>query len=162
MADRFALIAAAGELATAYGLTGWQPEEAERAIQQCFAAWLAGRGTKGAAEPHAILSQVRSFLETHGESRFTAWLTDDHTPRTINRAGYRRRTETGPEYYVEREAFRRELSAGFDPAQVARVLVEVGALTVGSDGRPDSKARLPDGRNTRVFRIGPALWECEA
>lgn len=161
VADRFALIAAAGELATAYKLTGWQTEEAERAIRRCFAAWMAGRGTKGAAEPAAMLAQVRAFLEAHGESRFTGWDAPDNGVRTINRAGYRRQTENGPDYFVEREAFRRELAAGFDPVQVARALIDVGAMIVGSDGRPDSKARLPDGRNTRVYRIGSALWEGE-
>jgi len=161
VADRFALIAAAGELATAYGLTGWQPEEAENAIRQCFAAWLVGRGTKGAAEPAAMLAQVRAFLEAHGESRFTAWSADSGA-RTVNRAGYRRHTDNGPEYYVEREAFRRELAAGFDPQQVARALIAAGALIPGGDGRADNKVRLPDGRNTRVYRIGPALWEGES
>lgn len=159
VADRFALIAAAGELATAYNLTGWPPEEAERAIRQCFAAWLAGRGTKGAAEPAAMLAQVRAFLEAHGESRFTPWVTDDRTPRTANRAGYRKSADTGPEYYVEREAFRRELAVGFDPAQVTRALIEAGALMTDTDGGATRKERLPDGRNTRVYRILPALWD---
>lgn len=162
VADRFALIAAAGELATAYKLTGWEPEEAERAIHRCFAAWLAGRGTKGAAEPAAMLAQVRAFLEAHGESRFTAWNATDNGVRTINRAGYRRQTDDGPEYYVEREAFRRELAVGFDPLQVARALIDIGALVAGGDGRADNKMRLPDGRNTRVYRISSALWEGEA
>lgn len=160
VADRFALIAAAGELATVYGLTGWEPEEAERAIHRCFATWLAGRGTKGAAEPAAMLAQVRGFLEAHGDSRFTPW--GDKGVRTINRAGYRRETVNGPEYYVEREAFRRELGAGFDPLQVARALIDIGALITGGDGRADNKVRLPDGRNARVYRIGSALWEREA
>ena len=160
VADRFALIAAAGELATVHGLTGWQPEEAERAIRACFKAWLAGRGTKGAAEPHAMLAQVRGFLEAHGESRFTAWDAPDAV-RTVNRAGFRKQATDGPEYFIEREVFRRELAQGFDPTQVARSLIDAGALIVGSDGRPDSKARLPDGRLTRVYRIGPELWEIE-
>jgi putative DNA primase/helicase len=158
VADRFALIAAAGELATAYRVTGWNSGEAESAIRTCFAAWLAARGTKGAAEPSAMIAQVRAFLEAHGESRFTAWDARDDG-RTVNRAGFRRHTPDGPEYYVEREAFRRELAQGFDPAQVARVLVEAGALIGGGDGRLDSKVRLPDGRNARVYRIGPRLWD---
>lgn len=158
VADRFALIAAAGELATAVRLTGWNSGEAESAIRTCFAAWLAARGTKGAAEPAAMIAQVRAFLEAHGESRFTTWDMPTDT-RTVNRAGFRRHMPDGPEYYIEREAFRRELAQGFDPAQVARVLADVGALIGGGDGRPDSKVRLPDGRNARVYRIGPKLWD---
>ncbi len=158
VADRFALIAAAGELATAYGLTGWRPDDAERAIRICFTSWLATRGTRGAAEPAAMLAQVRGFLEAHGESRFTSWNATDTAPRTINRAGFRRQTQDGPEFFIEREVFRRELSQGFDPAQVARALADAGALILGS-GEATRKERLPDGRHARVYRIGPALWE---
>jgi uncharacterized protein (DUF927 family) len=38
VAGRFALIAAAGELATAFGITGWPDGEAERAAAVCFRA----------------------------------------------------------------------------------------------------------------------------
>ncbi len=42
--DRFALIAAGGELATQYGVTGWPPGEAEQAATCCFQDWLEQRG----------------------------------------------------------------------------------------------------------------------
>jgi len=158
-ADRFALIAAAGELATAWGLTGWTTGEAENAARACFAAWLSARGTVGAAEPAAMLAQVRAFLEAHAESRFTPWDADEHSPRTINRVGFRRKTDAGPEFYIEREAFRTEVCKGFDPTAVARVLVERGALAPGSDNEVTRKERLPDGRHDRVYRITPAIWE---
>ncbi|WP_158270422.1 DUF927 domain-containing protein [Limnohabitans sp. 2KL-17] len=38
---RFALVGAAGEMATAAGLTGWEPGESERAAITCFNAWMA-------------------------------------------------------------------------------------------------------------------------
>lgn len=158
VAERFALVAAAGELATAYHLTGWQTGEAQRAAQACFAAWLAGRGTMGAAEPATMLEQVRGFLSAHGESRFTEWDPSAAATRTINRAGYRRQGDDGPTYYVEPEAFKREVCAGFDPRAVAKVLADAGALKGDSEGRDTVKTRLPDERNTRVYVITPALW----
>ncbi|MHB1799094.1 MAG: DUF927 domain-containing protein [Vulcanimicrobiaceae bacterium] len=159
VAARFALIGAAGEMATAWGLTGWGSGEAEGATRTCFAAWLSARGTAGASEPAAMLAQVRAFLEAHGESRFTPWQADDHAPRTVNRAGYRRQTENGPEYFIEREAFRNEVCKGHDHAAVARVLAERGALTAGSEGEATRRERMPDGRHARVYRITPKLWE---
>jgi uncharacterized protein (DUF927 family) len=42
---RFALIAAAGELATQLGITGWPEGEATNASVQCFESWLSIRGT---------------------------------------------------------------------------------------------------------------------
>jgi hypothetical protein len=38
MARRFGLIAAAGELATAHGLTGWRLDEAENAVRSAPAS----------------------------------------------------------------------------------------------------------------------------
>lgn len=161
VAQRFALIAAAGELASSYGLTGWPPEEAERAVRACFRDWLNARGTKGNAEPAAMLAQVRGFLEAHGEARFTAWDADANGQRTVNRAGYRRRTAAGPEYFVDREVFKREMAAGFDAGALARVLADCGALVTETGGGTTRKERLPDGRSVRVYKISPAIWEVE-
>jgi putative DNA primase/helicase len=161
VAQRFALVAAAGELATTYRLTGWQTGEATRAASACFAAWLAGRGTAKASEPVAMLAQVRAFLSAHGEARFTDWHADDRSPRTANRAGFRKSGTDGPTYYVETEAFRREMCAGFDYHAVEKVLVDADALAAGGDGRATQKPRLPDGRSPRVYVITPALWGAE-
>lgn len=158
VAQRFALVAAAGELASAYRLTGWQTDEARHAAQACFAAWLAGRGTAGASEPVAMLGQVRAFLSAHGESRFTRWDTPADGVRTINRAGYVRTGSDGPTYYVETEAFKRDVCSGFDHRAVEQALSNAGALDVGGDGRPTRKTALPDKRRTRVYVITPALW----
>lgn len=158
VADRFALIAAAGELATALSLTGWHTGEAERAAAACFRDWMGARGTAGNAEPAAMLAQVRAFLEAHGESRFTRWDADEKDPRTINRAGYRRAGTDGPTYYVDAGAFRDEVCRGFDPHAVAKVLADAGALEAGGDGRDTRKERLPDRRSTRVYVILPTLW----
>lgn len=158
VAHRFALLAAAGELATAWGLTGWPTGEAERAAHSCFSAWAGARGTIGDAEPEAMRKEVRAFLSAHGESRFTDWDAGEHAPRTISRAGYRRAGPDGPTFYIETEAFRREVCAGFDAGAVARVLADAGVLQVAGDGRPTLKMRLPDRRNTRVYVVTPALW----
>jgi putative DNA primase/helicase len=162
VAERFALVAAAGELATTHGLTGWSDGEATRAAQTCFAAWLDARGTNGAAEPAAMLEQVRGFLSANGEARFTAWDedfdTEDSRSRTINRVGYRKKGEDGPVYYVEREAFKNEVCKGFDYRAVVKVLAAAGALMLDGDGGRTRKERLPDGRRTRVYVITPALW----
>lgn len=162
VAQRFALAAAAGELATQKGLTGWPQGEADSAARTCFAAWLRARGTDGAAEPMTMLAQVRLFLAQHGESRFSPWRDADesHKPRTINRAGFRKGKDDsgGLAYYVEAEVFRSEVCAGFDPRQVARTLANHGALRLGSKGAFTRNERLPDGRKARVYVILPELW----
>lgn len=158
VAQRFALIGAAGELATEWGLTGWPVGEAERAVIACFQAWLGARGTPGAAEPAAMLSQIRRILEAHGDSRFTPWDGEFPDRPTINRAGFRKSTADGFEYFVLPGAFRSELCAGFDHRAVARVLIEAGALLPEGDGCATRKERLPGMGNVRCFRILPAIW----
>ena len=155
VAQRFALVAAAGELATEYGLTGWTEGEAAQAAAVCFRAWLGARGTTGAAEPAAMLAQVRRFLEAHGESRFAPMDQTDNRA-TINRAGFRRETSEGTEYLILRESFR-EICTGFDHKAVAKVLADAGALTRDADGTATRSERLP-GMKARVYVIGPAIW----
>ena len=89
---RFALIAAAGEMATAAGITNWPAGESERGAHICFKAWLVSRGGAGNGEETAMLRAVRRFFESHGEGRFTWWhrAKDDHNAKTLQRAGYRR------------------------------------------------------------------------
>ena len=187
---RFALVGAAGELATAAGLTGWPKGESERAARACFEAWLAARGGIGNGEVVAMLRQVRRFLETHGEGRFAMWHrgSDDHSPRTLMRAGVRRMlnadgepiktnsqhgAEFGDrmpaalgegvsfEYFILAETFKGEVCQGFDPVAVCRVLLEHGCL-IPDKGRPfDCKPRLPGLGLTRCYRIPPALFELD-
>ncbi|HEX9535841.1 MAG TPA: DUF927 domain-containing protein [Stellaceae bacterium] len=59
--SRFALIAAGGQLATEFGITGWSKGEANRAAEICFQAWLDRRGTTGDQEIEAGIRQVRAF-----------------------------------------------------------------------------------------------------
>jgi putative DNA primase/helicase len=73
VAARFALIGAAGELATAAGITGWATGDATVAAARCFKDWLSARGTSGSADEDRALRQVRLFFERYGEARFTPW-----------------------------------------------------------------------------------------
>lgn len=184
---RFALVAAAGEMATAAGLTGWPEGEATRAARACFDAWLQSRGGSGSSEVHAMLRAVRRFLETHGEGRFTMWHrgADDHAPKTLQRAGVRRMlnadgepiktnsqhgSEYGDrmpaalgegvsfEYFILAETFRGEVCQGFDYQAVCRVLLDHGCIAPDKDRTFDCKPRLPGVGLTRCYRITPAIF----
>lgn len=187
---RFALVGAAGELATAAGLTGWGAGESERAARDCFNAWLAARGGVGNGEVVAMLRQVRRFLEAHGEGRFTWWhrAADDHNSKTLHRAGLRRMlndrgepiksnhdhaTDYGDrmpsgmgegvtvEYFVLSEVFKSELCQGFDPQAVARVLQDHECLVTKEAGRYNATERLPGLGLARCYRIPPRIFELD-
>jgi uncharacterized protein (DUF927 family) len=157
-AGRFALVAAAGEIAAGAGILPWQPGEAERAAAACFTAWRARRvGGNGAAEDAAALAAVRAFLGAHGASRFEALPEPAHgrdqsdaepapDPRVVvNRAGWRKRDGDGWRFFILPETWRREVVAGMDPEAAARALRAAGHLVPQSG----TEARL-----SRMERVG--------
>ncbi|WP_202428220.1 DUF927 domain-containing protein [Malikia spinosa] len=90
VAARFAVLALAGELATAYGVTGWQRGEAIRATAVALRLWLGmqdGRTTD--AEGPQVVDQVTEFIDRHGDSRFSDADADPlHSPPVRERAGW--------------------------------------------------------------------------
>ena len=68
--SRFAIIAAAGELASAADLTGWDARAAFNAAVKCFKAWRGDRSITAMAETVSGIAQVRTFIAQHGDSRF--------------------------------------------------------------------------------------------
>ena len=153
---RFGLAAAAGELATAFGVTGWPDGTATTAARVCLHAWLAERGGAGNFEGDAILARLRQVIERFGESRFTRWESaaakiDEHGPRTIDRLGFRKTMEHGMgdalhttnTYYVLPEAWRSEIFRGMNLSAVNKELLRRGVLEPGKDGKASTAVRLP-------------------
>lgn len=163
VAARFALVGAAGEMATDWGITGWPPGEAMQAAITCFKAWLQAFGGEGNREQRAMLEQVRHFLELHGESRFTdierTVVDDNHTPRTMNKAGFREKNHEGNlEFYCYPEVFKAEICKGFDHRAVARLLIDKGYMRAGDGRNLQVKKTLPGEGSKRVFHVLPAIW----
>lgn len=143
VAKHFALCAAAGELASNWGLVPWQPGTAFESAKMCFNAWIECRGGTETGEIQAGVSSVRRFLEQHGASRFqrldtTNKLLDQHCR---DRVGFRRDDSNGEtHYYVLPESFP-ELCKGYDPKLVMQALAEKGLLIKG--GADSFTQKLP-------------------
>lgn len=166
VAGRLALIAAAGELATQAGITGWDEGEADAACGRCLHAWIDTRGGTGNLEPVRMLSKVRRWLESEGSARLQAWgeKADGKDWVTVKRAGFRCVEVFGDDaetYYLLPETFEQEICAGFDPRQVAQLLASVGALKRPKDGgRLKCKVRLPGGiATTWCYVVLPSIWQ---
>ena len=165
-AARFGLAAAAGELATAMGITGWPDGIATTAARVCLSAWLNERGGAGNFEGDAISARLRQFIERFGESRFTRWEStaakiDEHGPRTIDRLGFRKTLEHGMgdtlhttnTYYVLTEAWRSEIFRGMNLTAVNKELLQRGVLEPSSDGKASSLVRLPGLGQQRCYIV---------
>lgn len=155
-ADKFALVAFAGEYASNLGLTGWASGRAADAVLTCARAWLAFRGTAGNLEDKQALDHVRSMLLRYGESKFSridkdGSSPDDHGIRTLDRWGWVRKgkgefdeIEEGESvYYLTSDGFK-EMCNSFDSRRVARLLFDMGALdTDKEEGRLTKKICVP-------------------
>ena len=159
VARRFALVGLAGEMATAYGLTGWQAGESQAATQKCFDAWLEGFGGASPKEGRAIVEQVRGFIELHGASRFED-LGSSNQPRIISRAGFIRTDSEGRnEYLILPTVFKNELCKGFDLKAVCKALHEAGALQTKEVGRYAQKPRIAGHGLLRVYVLSSRIME---
>jgi putative DNA primase/helicase len=139
--DRFSLIAAAGELATKFGITGWEPGEAFRAAAACFRAWVEHRGGTGPQEEARALEQVRHFIQSYGESRFTDVdeLRSASARSTAIRAGFRKTVNGITEYWFLPAVFKQDVCAGLDYRFVLDVLKRRGMLQLSEAGHRTCK-----------------------
>jgi putative DNA primase/helicase len=165
---RFALVAAAGEMATEAGLTGWPAGTAAAAARRCFNAWIEARPAGiGVAEDTAILRQVRTWLIVNGEARLKNWdrADDDHARDVGLRAGWRRavRGEAGQletsgwEYLISPDVFRTEICRGYGERAALRLLAARGHLHRESAGQFTCRARPPGAHGVQVYRIKPSI-----
>ncbi len=142
VATRFALIAFAGELATQFGVTGWDKGEALKASIRCFNDWLSESGSAMGADDKALFAQVSAFLQAHGASRFPDHnISAEDLQRIQNRAGFSCINGENVSYWAESGVFRRELCKGFNCNAAARSLIKAGWLEPGSD-RTQQKKRI--------------------
>ncbi|MDD2713013.1 MAG: DUF927 domain-containing protein [Simplicispira sp.] len=156
-AARLAVLALAGELATAYGITGWSEGEATRAAEVGFAAWLALRGNAtGNAEQSQIAERLHSFIERHGDSRFSdADSEDDQRAAMVrDRAGWWQDGHEGRVYWFTGDGLREALK-GFDFARALDVLQLQGLIPApGTDGKR-ARAKRIRGRVIKLYQVHP-------
>jgi uncharacterized protein (DUF927 family) len=152
---RFAIVAAAGELAPKWGITGWQPGESTNAATKCFTACLDQRGGADNLEALRAVNQVRAFLQRHVHAHFVEWGQDLKV--VLDRGGFWRKVEDRVQYYVYPEFFRQKICIGLDPTSVAKTLAARGYLEKDAGGNLTRTERLPGGNRPRVYVINGAL-----
>lgn len=159
VATRFALGAAAGEIATQAGITGWQTGRAFAAAGQCFNDWLEGFGQGGNHEEREILASIKAFFEANGASRFENLQANPDRPERIHdRVGYFKHDGEQKTYLVYPEQFKTELCKGRDYRQVAKVLKAAGWLICNANENMKSE-RLPDNpKLQRMYVFNGEMW----
>lgn len=178
--ERFAMVAYGGELASAWGMTGWPGGAAIEAAGKCCHAWLAVRGGEGNQEEQAMFDAVREFLERYGEGAFSLWhrVGDDRAPKTPDAVGVRRWVQPDgtpitraaqvqddsqgadfrTEYFILPTMFRTRVVKGFDADKVARLLVSRGYMREGDGRNLCPQVRLPGLGKVRCYHILPSIF----
>lgn len=173
VARRFAMIAIGGELATSFGLTGWDTDTAEVLVGMCFGDWLRARGTSGRREDEQAVQQLRDFIARNGSARFADWVDknpeelpetwDEGKPpperyRIQNQAGWRRwlKTQDGRWgwCYMLTSSGMREAMAGLNMKDATKVLVDRGVLIPDTQG----KTSRPNGHRDKQARFAFMWW----
>ena len=157
-AGRFAVLALAGELATSYGITGWAEGEAINAAAVGFTAWLSLRGGmgQGNSERGQITERITSFIERHGDSRFSDADSADlqHALVVRDRAGWWRAAGDGRVYLFTADGLREALK-GFDFNRALDTLQQVGAIAApGADSKRAKSFRI-NGRVMKLYAVTP-------
>ncbi|QUS02344.1 DUF927 domain-containing protein [Klebsiella aerogenes] len=152
VARRFALLALAGELATKFGLTGWETGYATNTMISMFQSWLASVGN-APLEGQNILQQVRDFVERYSDSRFSS---KEGYPsnRFINeRAGWWDVSPNGERVYLFTSAGFREATRGYDFKRSIKALTEAGVLKPQENNQSGSIRVRIEGQQYRVYPI---------
>jgi len=143
LAKRFAVAAAAGELAIKMNILPWKEGEARNAAVTCFKDCRDALGHSG-ANAHEIeegIQQVRAVIERDGSSRFQPWSEPER--RITHRLGFVKGSnhETRTFYFLP-EGWKTACQ-GYDAGAIAKELVARGILEAGSDGKTSKLVKLP-------------------
>lgn len=127
---RLAVVAAAGELATKAGITGWQDGQAMTASQICFNNWLDNYGYDGKQEDRKIIGQIAGYLEKYAGSRFQ--IVGNSRQKLNNRSGYYKPNE---DLYLFGVNTFKEICLPYSKQQVLNVLKDHDLVKFNEDKR---------------------------
>lgn len=140
VARLFAVVAAAGELATQAGITGWRIGTATRATKLCFENWLSNYGRDADHEERQILNQICAFIQTNAESRFSNWDSSGFYQKVNNRVGFIKNND----YLFFQNSFE-EACQPFTVKKAVSVLKKYGLLRTNETDRDTFKVNDKNG-----------------
>ncbi len=171
-AARFAAIAAAGELATAFGVVGWEPGAASAAALKLYRRWASAFGRDKPREERDILERVRAAIESQ-RSMFAPIgdeeTSDDALPSPRGRDGEARALTTlgfryvrGPSvlYYFHDDGWAK-VFRGFNSKDAARVLLEAGFLVTDSGENRLKRKLKHNGEALRLYCVKPSILDLD-
>lgn len=145
VAHRFAIVAAAGELATELKITQWPIGQASWGSRTCFSSWLMQRGSTGSQESEVILSTLRDRL-VQWNSKIQNLNGFESSPFEV--WGYR---DGANDYFMLPKAFREHICNGLEIREVEKTLRDK-RLLITNNGTSTTVKKI-FGSALRVYHI---------
>jgi putative DNA primase/helicase len=150
VANRFALVQVALELAHAYGLLPFPLEHIGWAIGKMFRDWLDYRGGDGSIEVKNACDRIRNLFVTQEYGDRIYNLSDGDAQSVRNLLAYRKTNEDGEteEFWVPTSVFDLEICTGVDKPALIKELQKRGWLAPPrNDGKSTLQRRIKKRRN---------------
>lgn len=156
VAERFALVALALELASEMRLLPLAADEGCHSMLALYKEWLQHHGT-GPSEDRQILQAALDFIEKHGHSRFASLRGNKgELPIMRDLAGYWEEHPIHGRLYLFTSGGLREAIPGFERGRVIKALQTAGAIARKDSGRNQTTSTLPDSTKAKLYCINPA------
>lgn len=159
VAARFALIAAAGDVASALGITGWPVGTAREACLRLFKDWLTERGGTGSGEEADARRRLIEAIETYGASRFQKWHVNSDRAVITPRWGFVKTHAEGEEHLESYQFFLtgpalKEILRGLDFRAMVAALLGKGIVSQGAKAGSSKVFHVPNaGGKHRLYQI---------
>jgi putative DNA primase/helicase len=148
---RFALVAAAGEIATGLKLTGWKKGEAFRAAKKCFASWMEHHKT---FDPVAMaVDRVQRFI-SENSAKFE--VVGGGVRLNGSKFGYQKKDK----FLILPNVFRDYVCAGTNAEAVADALEHAGYLNTSGPNRKKKQERI-DGQLGYFYSVPGSIMKVE-
>jgi uncharacterized protein (DUF927 family) len=170
-ARRFAVVAAAGELAALWGVVPWSPGAARQAAGALFKQWADAFGRTGLREEREVVRRLCGAIQSQ-RSMFAplreADTTDDAAPseggrdgeaRSINTYGYWQLAGSEQSFLFHTHGWEQVLS-GLDPIGAAQMVNRLGFLETDGDSRLKKSVKVRR-QKQRVYSVKASILDSE-
>jgi putative DNA primase/helicase len=148
---RFALVAAAGELATKLRITGWKKGEAFRAAKKCFASWMEHHKT---FDPVVMaVDRVQRFI-LENKAKFE--VVGGDVRLNGSKFGYQKKDN----FLILPLVFRDCVCAGANPESIADALEHAGYLNTSGPNRKKKQERI-EGQLGYFYSVPGSILKAE-
>lgn len=145
VAQSFALVAIAGELAISNKLLAWEKSDVNKAVKKCFVAWAKHEQQHKSYSDRDVFTCIQQFFQAETDGKFLPFDEFDSANES-GVAGYLHMVDGASAYLVYPSYFEKTLCARFGKSHAIRVLLQSNVLVPGARNTPTKQLTIPKAR----------------